>query len=127
MVYTVCGYCALLSALLEIYCHPTAAGSTAATTATTVDASVLLLGTIAVGLLLLACAVDHDVLLLPVVLVLLRLLLGVSVLDPIMALDGILGPGPIQGDTAIACSVSASAVESYATQFGQIQTQMRNL
>ena len=50
------------------------------------------------------------------VLVLLRLLLGASVLDPIMALDGILGPGLIRGHAAIACSGPASAVESYATQ-----------
>ena len=62
-----------------------------------------------------------------VVLVLLRLLLGASVLDPIMALDGILGPGLIRGDDAIACSVPANAVESCATEFGQIQAQMSNL
>ena len=30
-------------------------------------------------------------------------------------------------DIAIACSVPASAVESYATQFGQIRIEMRNL
>ena len=55
-------------------------------------------------------------LLFPMVLVLLRLLLGASVLDRIMALDGILRPGLIRGHAAIACSVPASAVESYATQ-----------
>lgn len=50
----------------------------------------------------------------------LRLLLGASLLDPIMALDGMLGFEFIGGDTTIASSVLTSTIESCATQFGQI-------